>query len=257
MPGATRRYDAVICDIDGCLGPESHGPLDAPRLAELAEYNRLAHEHGDRPVVTLCTGRPLPYAEAVARLIGTKTLPVVCEMGVWLWHADTNVFDPDPGITPEHVRVVREAQAWIEATFGRANPSGPVSQQPGKMCSISLYHPDTAYLKSLEPVLVEAFERKGWPFRVSSTWHWINIDLAHVSKATGIERFMAHTGLTRDRLAGIGDTMGDLAIREHVEHFACPANADERLRAHADLVSDGNEIEGVLDILQRFVVAVS
>ena len=61
------RFDAVICDIDGCLGPESHGPLEATRLAALAEYNRLAHETGDRPVVTLCSGRPLPYADGVGR----------------------------------------------------------------------------------------------------------------------------------------------------------------------------------------------
>lgn len=249
-----RRYDAVICDIDGCLGPESHEPLDAGLLGALAEYNRLAHERGDRPVVTLCSGRPLPYAEAMARLIGVRTLPVICEMGVWLWHSDTNRFDRDPRITPAHIRVVHEAQEWLEAEFGPSNPRGPVVQQPGKSCSISLYHPDTPYLKSLEPTLRDAFGARAWPFRVSSTWHWINIDLEHVSKATGIERFMACTGLTRERLAGIGDTMGDLAIREHVAYFACPSNADDNLKAHADLVSESPEIRGVLRVLDAFVV---
>ncbi len=253
MPGATRQYDAVICDIDGCLGPEEHGPLDAAALARLAEYNRLAHERGDRPVVTLCSGRPLPYAEAMARLIGVRTLPVVCEMGVWLWHADTNVFDRDARITPAHLHAVHEAQEWLETAYGASNPRGPVSQQPGKACSISLYHPDTVYLKSLEPELEAEIARRGWPFRVSSTVRWINLDLAHVSKATGIERLMAHTGLTRDRLAGIGDTTGDLAIREHVAFFACPANADEALKAHADYVSPENEIAGVHDILGRLI----
>jgi hydroxymethylpyrimidine pyrophosphatase-like HAD family hydrolase len=247
------RYDAVICDIDGCLGPEEHGPLDADLLAEVAAYNRLAHERGDRPVVTLCSGRPLPYAEAIARLIGVRTLPVVCEMGVWLWHADTNRFDRDPRITPEHGRAVHEAQEWIEAIYGMSNPRGPVSQQPGKACSISLYHPDTAYLKGLEPELEAEIARRGWPFRVSSTWHWINIDLKHVSKASGIERLLAHTGLAPERLAGIGDTMGDMAIREHVAFFACPANADDRLKGHADFVSAAVEIEGVLEILRGLV----
>lgn len=247
-----RRFDAVICDIDGCLGPETHGPLEAPRLAEVSAYNKRAHADGDRPVVTLCTGRPLPYAEAMARLIGTKTLPVVCEMGVWLWHSDTNVFDRDPNITAEHVLAVHAAQAWLETEFGAGNPRGPVSQQPGKACSISLYHPDTGYLKSLEPGLRDEFAARGWPFRVSSTWHWINCDLEHVSKATGIERMMAHTGLSKDRLAGIGDTMGDLAIREHVAFFACPANADDRLKPHADYVSPHEDVAGVLDILERF-----
>lgn len=251
MSNPTRTYDAVICDIDGCLGPETHGPLDAPRLAEVGAYNDRAHADGDRPVVTLCTGRPLPYAEAMARLIGTRTLPVVCEMGVWLWHSDTNVFDRDPRITPSDIEAVHAAQAWLESEFGAGNPRGPVSQQPGKACSISLYHPDTAYLKSLEPGLASACAERGWPFRVSSTWNWINLDLTHVSKATGIVRMKAHTGLETPRLAGIGDTMGDLAIREHVAFFACPANADERLKPHADYVSPHEDVAGVLDILER------
>jgi len=246
-----RTYDAVICDIDGCLGPETHGPLDSARLAEVAAYNERAHADGDRPVVTLCTGRPLPYAEAIARLIGVRTLPVVCEMGVWLWHADTNVFDRDPGISAEQVRMMREAEVWLEETFGPGNPGGPVSQQPGKACSISLYHPDTEYLKGLEPEIVGEFAARGWPMRVSSTWHWVNCELANVSKATGIARMKQHTGLETARLVGIGDTVGDMGIREHVGFFACPANADDRLKAHADYVSPFDEIEGVLDILER------
>lgn len=245
----TRRYDAIICDIDGCLGPERHDPLDADSLAELAEYNRRAHKDGDRPAITLCSGRPLPYVEGMSRLISNFTLPVIGEMGVWLWHPTDNRYDRDPGITAEHVHAVHEASEWIDRTFG---PKG-VTQQPGKSGSISLYHPDTAYLKSLEPELRDTFADRGWPFRVSSTWLWINCDLEHVSKATGIERFMAATGLTRDRLAGIGDTVGDLAIREHVDFFACPANAAEELKPHADLVAESPEISGVLEIVRSLI----
>lgn len=244
-----RRYDAVICDIDGCLGPErAADPLDAERLVEVARYNRLAREQGDRPEVTLCTGRPQPFAEAVSRLIGNR-LPIVCEMGVWLWWPADNRYDRDPAITPEQLHVIHEASEWIESTYG---PRGVV-QQPGKVASISLYHADTAFLKSLDAELRAEFTRRGWDLRVSATWLWINIEPANVSKATGIERLMAATGLTRDRLAGIGDTMGDLAIREHVGHFACPANAQDDLKPHADFVSERDEVAGVLDILDRLV----
>lgn len=237
----------MICDIDGCLGPERHTPLDAAALARVASYNRLAYERGDRPVVTVCSGRPQPYAEAITRLLGNTTLPAICEMGVWLWHPDTNAFSRDERITAAHVHSVHEAQEWIEREFG---PRGVVCQ-PGKSCSISLYHADTAYLKGLETTLRETFAARAWPFRVSSTWLWINCDLDFVSKATGIDRLTRHTGLQRESLAGIGDTMGDLAIRERVAFFACPANADEGLKRHADYVSPLPEVEGVLDILER------
>ena len=73
----TRRYDAVICDIDGCLAPETSTPIDAPGLARIAEHNRLAQEAGDRPVVTLCSGRPEPFVEAICRTIGNRTLPAI------------------------------------------------------------------------------------------------------------------------------------------------------------------------------------
>ncbi len=242
-----RRFDAVISDIDGCLGPESHAPVDAHALAKLAEYNHAAHDRGDRPVVTLCSGRPQPYAEAICRVIANTTLPCVCEMGVWLYDPRDNRYLRDERITLEHLQGVRACQQWVEADLG---PRGVVIQ-PGKTASISIWHPDTASLKSLIPMLRERMAGEGWPLRVSDTVAWINLDLAHVSKATGIERLMKLTGLDRSRTAGIGDTLGDLAIRENVSFFACPSNAVAELKKVADYVSPHEEIGGVLDILDR------
>jgi hydroxymethylpyrimidine pyrophosphatase-like HAD family hydrolase len=242
----TRRFDAVICDIDGCLSPESSAPMDAGRLAEVAAWNLAAQRDGDRPVVTLCSGRPQPFAEAMCRLIGNRTLPVVAENGVWLYFPDRNVYERDPAIGPEHLAAVHEARRWVEKDLG---PRGVV-MQPGKEASISLYHADTEYLKSLEAPVRAAFAERGWPLRVSMTWLYINCDLEHVSKGTGLDRLMGATALRRERLAGIGDTMGDLPIRERTAFFACPANADERLRARADLVASRGEAEGVLEVLR-------
>lgn len=243
---APRRFDAVISDNDGCLVAETSAPMDAARLAQIAEHNRLAQERGDRPVLTVCSGRPQPFAEAMCRLLGNTTLPVIAENGVWLYHPADNRYERDPRITAEHLAAVHEARVWVERELG---PRGVV-MQPGKEASISLYHPDTHFLRSLEAPVRDAFAREGWPLRVSMTWFYINCDLAHVSKGTGLERFAAATGLRRERLAGIGDTMGDLPIRERVAWFACPANADERLKAVADYTSPYEEVEGVLDILR-------
>lgn len=243
----SRRFDAVICDIDGCLGPESTAPLEATRLAEVAAYNTLAKSRGDRPVVTVCSGRPLPYAEAICRLISNDMLPCVCEMGVWMLDLAAHEYLMDPAIAPAQLAGVRAAQAWIEREL---LPRG-VLIQPGKSASISLWHRDTDYLMALKPSLVAKFAGEGWPLRVSSTVAWVNCDLAHVSKATGLARFKARTGLVAERLAGIGDTTGDMAIREHVAFFACPANAQAELKRHADYVSPFAEVAGVLDILDR------
>lgn len=244
---ASRRFDAVICDIDGCLGPESSAPLDAAALGKIAEHNRRAIVDGDRPVVTVCSGRPQPFAEAICRFISNDSVPCVAENGVWLYDPRDNLYMRDPAITPDHLQAVRDATAWVESDL---IPKGVV-MQPGKSASISLWHADTELLRSMMPGLRSEFERHSWPFRVSMTVAWINCDLAHVSKASGIARLIERTGLKKERLAGIGDTVSDRAIAENVGFFACPSNAEAGLRATASFVSEHREVDGVLDILSR------
>ncbi|CAG0966152.1 hypothetical protein PHYC_00995 [Phycisphaerales bacterium] len=242
-----RRFDAIICDIDGCLGPESAAPLDADALARIADHNRRAIRDADRPVLTLCSGRPQPFVECLCRLLGNTTVPCIAEMGVWVFDPRTQGFHLDPAIRPEHIEHIREATRWVEREL---LPLG-VAIQPGKTASISLWHPDTHMLMSLKPRLVEAFERHRWPLRVSGTVAWINCDLTHVNKDAGIARVMQMTGLTRERMAGIGDTLGDLAIRRSVTWFGCPANSVPELQKQADFVSPRIEVDGVLDIIEQ------
>jgi hydroxymethylpyrimidine pyrophosphatase-like HAD family hydrolase len=239
-------FDLIVSDIDGCLQPESNTAMDLASLAKVAAWNKEA-ETGNLPRLTLCSGRPQPFAEAMCKLIGNLSVPCVAENGVWLYHPGTNEYLMDPSITAEHRAAVREASAWLEREYG---PRG-VSQQPGKVASISLYHRDTRVLKEIWPRVAEEFDRRAWPLRVSMTWLYINCDLKHVSKATGMKRLLAMVGVPKERVAGIGDTMSDLAIREHCGWFACPANAAEEIKRHADFMAGEAEARGVVEILNR------
>ncbi|MEM9065508.1 MAG: HAD family hydrolase [Planctomycetota bacterium] len=241
------RFDAVICDVDGCLSPETADPFDLPNLALIAAHNTRAIETGEFPPVTLCTGRPVPFAESMARAIRCP-LPIMAENGAWIWDPSDNSHELDPSITIEHLDAIGELTRWVESELG---PRG-VTVQPGKRAAVSLYHPDTELLgtevlRSAEARVVEA----GWPIRVSMTWLYINLDLEHVSKASAIERWIAKTGIQRERLAGIGDTTSDRKIREKVSFFACPGNAQDELKAEADLVVESREAAGVVEILDR------
>jgi len=242
------RYDAVICDLDGCLASENTAPFDLESLGLIAERNRRAIEMGEGPIVTVCTGRPQPFAEAMCRLIANTRLPCVCENGVWLYDPASNGYERDPRLTPEHLDRIAEITRWVESELG---PRG-VTIQPGKVASISLYHPDAEYLREeVFPLVSQAFEVCGWAMRVSMTWFYINCDFEFISKGTGLDRMIEQTGLRPDRLAGIGDTPGDLVIAERVAWFGCPANAHERIRARADAIADREEAAGVLELLDR------
>jgi len=254
-PSPSRRFDLVICDIDGCLSPEGNAPIDLDHLARISAYNRRAVLTGDAPPLTLCSGRPQPFGEALCKMLGIVSVPAVFENGAWLYRLDTNQYALDPAITPHHLAAVQELSRWVTQTLGvpRAHCNGDpgVTQQPGKAASVSLYHPDTEYLRSLMPMLVERCRREGWPIRVSMTWLYINLDLEHVSKGSGLDRLLNATNIPTRRIAGIGDTMSDLPIRERSAFFACPANAHADIKQVADYVSPLPEAAGVLDILSR------
>lgn len=251
MPGTmpNRRFDLVIADIDGCLSPESSHPFDLDSLAKVRSYNESAWSRGDRPLITLCSGRPQPFVEAMCRLIGTAEVPAVCENGAWLFTPSSNRYELDPDITLAHRAAVHAAEDWCLSTFG---PRG-VTIQPGKAASVTLYHPDTDFLRSLVPTLEAEYARRGWPFRVSMTWLYINCDLRHISKASGLDRLLARARYDRARLAGIGDTLGDKAIADRVGFFACPANAHPAIKEHAHFVASAPEAQGVLQILEQLV----
>jgi hydroxymethylpyrimidine pyrophosphatase-like HAD family hydrolase len=86
---------------------------------------------------------------------------------------------------------------------------------------------------------------------VTSTWYYINCELTHVSKGSGLDRILGELKIPRERLAGIGDTTGDKCIAERVSFFACPSNAQPAIKEHAHYVSPFAEAKGVVDILSR------
>lgn len=248
---SSARYDLVICDIDGCLAPEASLPMDVAALAKVAEHNRQAERAGDRPLVTVCTGRPQPFAEAICRFLHNTRVPSVAENGVWLYHPGTNAYVLDPTITPEHLEIVHQAERLVHDRYAAQG----VTLQPGKSASVTLYHPDPEHLKAICPEVRAEFERRGWPFRVSMTWLYINCDLAHVSKATGIQRLLEEVGIERGRVAGIGDTTSDVPLAQAVGLFACPANAQDEIKALAAYISPYAETAGVVDILRHLADA--
>jgi hydroxymethylpyrimidine pyrophosphatase-like HAD family hydrolase len=240
-------FELVICDIDGCLSPEAATPMNVPGLVQVAEHNRQALAVGDRPPVTLCSGRPLPFVEALCRFLQNDRIPCVAENGTWLYYPGTNIYEMDPAITPDHLEIVHEASRWVMQRFG---PEG-VTLQPGKTAAVTLYHPDTDYLRSIFPAVREHLETSGWPFRTTMTWLYINCDLVHVSKATGIQRLLNSTRLEKRQMMAIGDTTSDLVMLDHVGYFACPANASSEVRKAAHYVAAAEEVEGVLEILRH------
>ena len=244
-----REIDLVICDVDGCLAAEHGGNFDLPKLRLLADYNRRALAAGDLPPLTVCTGRPQPFAEAMCRLLGNDAVPCIAEMGVWLYHPGTNHYEMDPAILPVHLDAIHAAARRLDEEFR----SRGVTHQPGKAAAVTLFHPEPDVLKQIVPRVREIIAENDWPLRTSMTWNYINCDLLHVSKGSGLRRFFEQSDFDPLRTAGIGDTTSDLAMAELLGWFASPANASPGIRDHAQYISPHAEVAGVIDIVEEIV----
>lgn len=242
-----RRFDVVFCDVDGCLLPEVTEPADLIALAAVAEHNARAVRDGDRPVVVPCTGRPQPFCEAVCKMLGRLGgIPAICEHGGWRYYFEEHRWVIEPGVIPADRAAIRDAERWVEDELG---PLGCFLEL-GKHTGLTVLHHDVAYLHGeLLPGIERAVSERGWPFQVATTWTCVNLTLSHVSKGLAIQRTIDEFGLDRSRCAGIGDTMGDLAIRREVAWFGCPANALDELKPHADAVSESPLARGVVELL--------
>lgn len=243
-----RRFDVVFCDVDGCLLPEHTEPADMSVLLRLAEHNERAETERDRPIIVPCTGRPQPFCEAVCKMLGRfDRIPAICEHGGYRYFFEDHRWEIEPSITDQDRDAIRAAERWTEHELGQHG----CFLELGKHTGVTIIHPDADYLhRDLMPAITTANESEGWGFEVATTWTCVNLKLPHVSKSRAIARTIDELGLDRSRLAGIGDTMGDLAIREQVAWFGCPSNALDELKPHADMVASAPLAAGTLELIE-------
>ena len=239
----------IIADVDGCLTPEESVPWD---LASFAHFAQLAREasagRGPTAPITLCTGRPQPYAEVLMKLLDVRA-PAICENGAVLYTLHDNRARYAPGVTEERILDLRRVRAHIETELLPGCPEAVI--QFGKEAQISVFSQRPDLLRAMQPEVVAFADRIGLALDVNLSHFYLNISLAGVDKGAALDALLVELGVGRDDVAGIGDTEGDLPLREAVGFFACPANATEAIRDAADYVSPHSTLDGVLDILAR------
>lgn len=240
----------IIADVDGCISPEDSVAWEIESFAELARRVRAANRgESDIAPLTLCTGRPQPYVEVLMKLFDVR-VPAICENGAVFYTLHDNTARYDPAITEEMLIGLRRLRAFVETKILPNEPG--VVLQFGKEAQMSIYSEQPELLPAIQQ-RIEAFVRDsaGPAMDISASHFYLNISFDGVNKGIALERLQSLLGAAKDELAGIGDTEGDLPLRNAVGFFACPANARPTIKAVADYVSPYPEIEGMLDILSH------
>ncbi|MEM9602420.1 MAG: HAD family hydrolase [Pseudomonadota bacterium] len=236
----------IFCDIDGCLSDGKNRAFDLPRLLEArAVIARLA-KHGIG--FTLCTGRPQPFAEAVAQTLDS-VLPLVCEGGALVYAPATDTYLPVAD--SESLRAIAEVERAIRA--------GDILTEDlyfevGNAYSLCLTGPAISdqSQRAIHARMDDLKARFGaHPVAWSHSTTSVDITPQGISKGSGVEAVCARLGVPLDNTAGIGDSNGDLGLFAAAAHGYCPSNASPELQAQAVYVSPDPVLAGTLDILNR------
>lgn len=235
----------IVSDVDGCLSPEESAGWDLDAFVRVA---RIVREQSGVQF-TLCTGRPQPYVEALLKLLDVR-IPAICENGAVLYSLEDNRSIYGPGVTEEKLGELREIRAWMFGELFRRYPDAVY--QFGKEAQLSLYSADP----SLIPVMADEIRRFARrypddPVDIGASHYYLNVSLRGVNKGSAMRELARRLGVSRNEIASIGDTEGDLPLREESGFFASPANATAETKARADYVSPHADVNGLLDILER------
>ena len=241
-------YKLIVSDVDGCISPEESVGWDHQAFHDLAERVR-------GKAFTICTGRPQPYVEVLLKLLDVE-LPAICENGAVFYDLEHNAPTLAPGITPEAIGALREIRAHIERSILPGRTGAAI--QYGKEAQISVFSADPALIDPMADevrsfVARDGFEGAQIGFQIDSSHYYLNISIAGVSKGSALSALLHRVGVEPSECAVIGDTSGDLPMRDHAAFFGCPANATEAVKAVADYVSPYRDIRGLLDILSRVI----
>lgn len=236
----------IVSDLDGCLLPANGGPWPLPQLACVARHNASIRETA-LPPVTVCTGRPIPFVDALLRAIAGE-LPAVCENGAALYSPVTRKHELL--VSSEEALLMRRVHSILDRFVLR---NGGIVE-PGKLVCVSLLPPPGTPVPALAQSVSGQLETElgpGWHDAVSLTYSSAAVDLtpAGCDKYLGLNRLTEVLQIQPDAIAGVGDAPNDLPWLGFCGWKAAPANAFDEIKAIVDYVSPFAETEGVLDIM--------
>jgi hydroxymethylpyrimidine pyrophosphatase-like HAD family hydrolase len=237
----------IVTDVDGCLGAGEAQPYDMQVLQYLAELNR-AVRHGECvPAVTLCTGRPAAYVDAMLQTID-GFLPAIYENGAGLYFPEMYRFVWNPAIPATARQTILQARELLEKDV--IGP-GIGYLQPGKEMAITLFPMPGHTLKEVGQAALATLEAQNFPCRVEVSVTSVDIWLNGTDKGDGVKWLSAETGIPLASMCGVGDTQGDLSFLSLVGFSAAPSNAEPEVKACVDYVSPYVHGQGLVDIIEQ------
>lgn len=238
----------IVLDCDGVLSKGEAHPFDPKLLARLGVLNRRARRGEAVPAVTLNTGRPSPYVEAVMQAMGGWQ-PALYESGAGLYFPERYHFERTPHLSSTQLADLQEVIRRVDQAVVQ---TGRAYWQPGKTICYTLFaHPPmmtTDFADEVKAIIEQVSDQ----FAVMPAKLALNIHPVGIDKGSGLEWLAQVTGIKPTEMGGVGDTSGDIDFLRLVGRAAAPINAINDVKAIVHYVSPHADTAGLHDILDHW-----
>lgn len=239
-----------VLDIDGCI---TH-PFETPHwesISEIRELNRKSHEFDEIPALTLCTGRPLPYAEAVSQWLDIK-LPFVFESAA-LYHWNGNRIQTILDNESENgrsLKPINEIKKWLAEQVLPDYPD--MILEFSKMMDAGVVSPDKEQINRVYERIMDHIRDNYPDLEAHRTEISVNTLLAGNNKGAGFQLLSKEIGIPFGQMAYIGDSEGDIPALKKAKLAFAPSNAIDRVKEIAEVLPYETS-EAILEAYKRII----
>ena len=241
-----RLIRLFVCDIDGCLA-EPYRAFDLEKLAELADCAARAEDAPAFPTVSLCSGRPYSYVEAVTQALGL-TAPVLFESGGGCFAPAVARTTWHPDFTDALSEQLNTVRQWMTEDL---LPGTAMSLDHGKRTQAGLVGPEADEIAAAAPRVRQFVEGHAPGLRTFATEVSVDVLAPGLTKKQGLRWLADRLDVALAEVAYIGDSEGDVEALESVGLPLAPANAEETVqravRESGGRVMDERVLDGTLD----------
>ena len=242
-----RPIRIFACDFDGVLAAVDHAAFDLDRLARIAALNRRSAYDATVPALTLVTGRPHGFVDAISQMLDLR-LPSSFENGAGLStrHPYRAWLSPAVAAARRHLVVAERLLAARRDVF----------LQPGKMASFSVFPVEPTWpIADLALDLAAMLGSHELPLHVDPSTGCVNLLLPGIDKASGFADLLAELRIDADAVAGIGDAVGDVGWMRACGVAIAPANAVPEVAEIAHVRSQHQDVEAALAAYEALIEA--
>lgn len=214
-----------VTDLDGCIS----FPFQAPVWENMSLIRKLNEESKidtSVPALSICTGRPYPYAEAVAQWLNVD-IPFIFESaGLYIWSGNyikTALKDEIIDLIP-----INEMRSWIKKDVLPAFPSAAIEFT--KKMDAGVVASEKSVIDEIHLIIKNRVENSYPNLEIHITDVSVNILLGGNNKLQGMKLLAEELNITLDEIAYIGDTGGDIPALKEVKMAFCPSNATRAVK---------------------------